>query len=101
MSNVIDLSFERRRRGRSQGWRKASREIDATGTVVLVTASGKIAAYVGPPDEETGDVVFVDAEEAIYGPLSLMVELVQELKSKPSALLMALSGFHLEPVRAV
>ncbi|HHI81908.1 MAG TPA: hypothetical protein ENJ99_02025 [Rhizobiales bacterium] len=101
MSNVIDLSFERRQRSRSRRWRKDLREIDETGTVVLMTASGKIAAYAGPPDEETGDVVFVDAEEAIYGPLSLMIELAHELKQKPSALLMAMGGLHLEPVRAV
>ncbi len=101
MSNVIDLSSERLRRSRIRRGREVSSKIHETGVVVLVTTSGKVAAYVGTPDHETGDVTFVDAEEAFFVPLPKAVELAEKMSQTHSALLMAMGGFHLEAVRAV
>ncbi|HHG90492.1 MAG TPA: hypothetical protein ENJ90_08450 [Devosia sp.] len=95
MSNVIDLSKVRLERERSRRLQS-----EGTGCIVLVTTSGKIAAFLGHPDTETGDAIFVDQHEAYYGPMSRAKALVEKLRQTPSALLMAMGGFHLEAVSA-
>ncbi len=95
MSNVIDLSKVRVERDRSRRLQS-----EGTGCIVLVTTGGKIAAFLGHPDIETGDAVFVDEHEAFYGPMSRARDLAEKLRQTPSALLMAVGGFHLEAVSA-
>ncbi len=95
MSNVICLSKVRLERDRNRRLQS-----EGTGCIVLVTTSGKIAAFLGHPDTETGDAVFVDEHEAYYGPLSRAKDLADKLRQTPSALLMAMGGFHLEAVSA-
>jgi len=95
MSNVIDLSKVRVERDRSRRLQS-----EGTGCIVLVTTSGKIAAFLGHPDTETGDAVFVDEHEAFFGPMSRATALAEKLRQTPSALLMAMGGFHLEAVSA-
>jgi len=95
MSNVIDLSKVRLERDRIR-----CLQSEGTGCIVLVTNSGKIAAFLGHPDTETGDAVFVDEHNAFYGPMARAQELADKLRQTPSALLMAMGGFHLEAVSA-
>jgi len=95
MSNVIDLSKVRLERDRIR-----CLQSEGTGCVVLVTTSGKIAAFLGHPDTETGDAMFVDENNAFYGPMSRAQALADKLSQTPSALLMAMGGFHLEAVSA-
>ena len=95
MSNVIDLSKVRLERDHIRRLQS-----EGTGCVVLVTTSGKIAAFLGHPDTETGDATFVDENNAFYGPMSRAQALADKLSQTPSALLMAMGGFHLEAVSA-
>ena len=95
MSNVICLSKVRHERDRNRRLQS-----EGTGCVVLVTTSGKIAAFLGHPDTETGDAVFVDENNAFFGPMSRAQALADKLSETPSALLMAMGGFHLEAVSA-
>ena len=95
MSNVICLSKVRLERDRDRRLQS-----EGTGCIVLVTTSGKIAAFLGHPDTETGDAVFVDEHNAYFGPMSRAQALADKLSQTPSALLMAMGGFHLEAVSA-
>jgi len=93
MSNVISLSKARQQRAN-----QTPSKSENSGCVVLVTSTGKIAAFVGKPDIVTGDAVFVDEHEAYFGPLREIELLAAKLQSSPSALTMAVGGFHLEAV---
>ena len=95
MTNIIDLSSIRTRRMTAKAW-----ATEQAAMIVLVTGTGKIAAYMGPPDTETGDAVFVDEDEAYVAPLSLARNLAETMSQTPSALLMALGGFHLTAIVA-
>ena len=95
MTNIIDLSSIRTRRDTARAW-----ATEQAAMIVLVTGTGKVAAYLGPPDGETGDAVFVDEEEAYIAPLSMARNLAETMSQTPSALLMALGGFHLTAVIA-
>ena len=95
MSNVIDLSKVRVERDRNRRLQS-----EGTGCIVLVTSSGKIAAFLGHPDTEAGDAICVDEHEAFCGPMSRTRDLAGILRQTPSALLMAMGGFHLEAVSA-
>lgn len=94
MSNVIDLSKVRVQREHIR-----RQQSEGSGCVVLVTTSGKIAAFLGHPDAQTGDAVFVDEHEAYFGPMSHATDLAKKLSQTPSALLMAVGGFHLQAVQ--
>ena len=93
MSNVISLS-----KAREQRAERTPTNSEKPGCVVLVTSTGKIAAFVGKPDIVTGDAVFVDEHEAYFGPLREIELLAARLQRSPSALTMAVGGFHLEAV---
>lgn len=67
--------------------------------VVLLTQSGKIAAWATGRGEREDDVLFGDAEEVSWQPFSDAQKMAEKLREHPAALAIQLAGFSIEAVR--
>ncbi len=94
MSDVID--FGRRARERELSRRKLS---EPPAAVVLLTETGKIAAWANGLDERIEDVWFGEDHEVQWQPFSIAQEKAEQLRRHPAAQAMAQAGFRIEAVR--
>ena len=95
MSCVID--FEAARRHRDSERRRLA---EPPAAVVLITESGKIAAYASRPGAAAGEAAFGDEHETWWQPWSLACDLAERLRRHPSMRSMLALGFRIEAVRA-
>lgn len=93
MSDVID--FQRKSRERELSQRKLS---EPPAAIVLLTESGKIAAWANGLDERIEDVWFGEDHEVQWQPFSVAKEMAEQLRRHPAAQAMAQAGFRIEAV---
>ncbi len=93
--NVIDLKMRRHKRDMERRWRT-----EPAAAVVLITESGKIAAFAGRPERIPADTPFGEEDEAFWQPWSLACDLAERLKRHPAVQDMMAHGFRVEAIRA-
>jgi hypothetical protein len=94
MSEVID--FCGRRREREFHRRKMT---EPPAAVVLLTQSGKIAAWATGAGDREDDILFGDGDEVHWQPYSDAQAMAAKLREHPAALAIQLAGFRIEAVR--
>ncbi len=94
MENVID--FSSRQRDAAYKRRKMT---EPPAAVVLLTQSGKIAAWATGKGANEDDVLFGDADEVCWQPFTDAQVLADKLRKHPAALAIQLAGFSIEAVR--
>jgi hypothetical protein len=94
MENVID--FAARQRDAAYKRRKMT---EPPAAVVLLTQSGKIAAWATGRGANDDDVLFGDAEDVSWQPYTDAQVLAEKLRKHPAALAIQLAGFSIEAVR--
>jgi hypothetical protein len=93
--SVIDLQKFRRRREVRRRWLT-----EPPAAVVLLTETGKIAAYAGRPRPTPADTPFGEEDEAYWQPWSLACELAERLRSHPAVKDMMRQGFRVQAIKA-
>ncbi len=93
--NVIDLTNRRHKRDMQRRWRT-----EPAAAVVLITESGKIAAFAGRPERAPANTPFGEEDEAYWQPWSLACDLAERLKQHPAVKNMMAQGFRVEAIRA-
>lgn len=94
MTNVIDFSSHQR-----DAAHKRRQLTEPPAAVVLLTQSGKIAAWATGKGAHDDDILFGDAEEVSWQPFSDAQVLAEKLRKHPAALAIQLAGFSIEAVR--
>jgi len=93
--NVIDLRTVRHKLDLERRWRT-----EPAAAVVLLTESGKIAAFAGRPELAPADTPFGEEDEAFWQPWSLACALAERLRQHPAVRDMMDQGFRVEAIRA-
>ena len=94
MTNVID--FSTRQREAAFQCRKMT---EPPAAVVLLTQSGKIAAWATGKGANDDDILFGDEEEVCWQPFTDAQVLAEKLRKHPAAQAIQLAGFSIEAVR--
>ncbi|MDX1715785.1 MAG: hypothetical protein R3287_02655 [Anderseniella sp.] len=94
MENVIDFAARQR-----EAAYKRRKMTEPPAAVVLLTQSGKIAAWATGRGANDDDVLFGDAEDVSWQPYTDAQVLAEKLRKHPAALAIQLAGFSIEAVR--
>ena len=94
MSNVIDFAFKSRERELSR-----RRTSEPPAAIVLLTETGKIAAWANGLDDRLENVWFGEDHDVQWQPFSVAKQLAERLRQQPAAQALALQGFTIEAVR--